>query len=93
MEETEKSAGEPKKFQPAITDRLTQTVTQAVNHIGQLHQQMTEAHQQALQHMQQSHIQMMQKMGEAVQAMNTPKRIIRGADGRISGIEPIQQEK
>ena len=61
-----------------ITAELGDNVRMAMNRMSEAHNNMTNMHGEA-----------MQKLHEVVQAANTPKRIVRGPDGRAVGVEPV----
>jgi hypothetical protein len=61
-----------------ITKELGDNVRTAMDQMTSAHNNMTNMHGEA-----------MQKLHEVVQAANTPKRIIRGPDGRAVGVEPV----
>ena len=54
-----------------------------------LGQVMVQALQQLAQ-MQQQQMQMMAALAQQLQAMGAPKRVVRDAQGRIVGVEPVQ---
>ena len=66
-----------------ITQDLSETVRQAIGHVVNAQNDMANMHGVA-----------MQKLHETVQALNAPKRIVRGPDGRAQGVEvlPMQHE-
>jgi len=88
----EKQETKPKQFQPAIQDRLTQHVSQAIDYLGQLHNNLAQVHQNGISQMQTMHNETMQKIGEAVHSLNSPKRVVRGPDGRIAGVETVMEK-
>ena len=61
-----------------ITAELGDNVRMAMDRMSEAHNNMTNMHGEA-----------MQKLHEVVQAANTPKRIVRGPDGRAVGVEPV----
>ena len=61
-----------------ITAELGDNVRMAMDRMAEAHNNMTNMHGEA-----------MQKLHEVVQAANTPKRIVRGPDGRAVGVEPV----
>jgi hypothetical protein len=61
-----------------ITAELGDNVRMAMDRMSEAHNNMTNMHGEA-----------MQKLHEVVQATNTPKRIVRGPDGRAVGVEPV----
>lgn len=63
-----------------ILDVLGQHMTAMAQHLNNSMQTQAALHQDA-----------MNKMGDVVKTLAAPKRVIRGQDGRISGIEPVMQ--
>ena len=61
-----------------ITAELGDNVRMAMDRMSEAHNNMTNMHGEA-----------MQKLHEVVQSANTPKRIVRGPDGRAVGVEPV----
>ena len=59
-----------------ITNELGAPITDAVNRMVEMHDQMANMHGQT-----------MQNIGEAMQRLNAPKRVVRGADGLVIGVE------
>jgi len=59
-----------------ITNELGAPIADAVNRMVEMHDQMANMHGQT-----------MQNIGEAMQRLNAPKRVIRGADGLVIGVE------
>jgi hypothetical protein len=59
-----------------ITNELGGTIVQAMDKITALHDNMANLHGES-----------MQNIGEAMQRLNAPKRVIRGADGLVIGVE------
>ena len=70
--------------QQAVSEKIAQdlggNVTQALNHMANLHENMANMHGQA-----------MGRIGEVMDTLKAPKRIVRGPDGRAIGVEPMQQ--
>jgi DNA repair exonuclease SbcCD ATPase subunit len=70
--------------QQAVSEKIAQdlggNVSQAINHMAALHNDMANMHGEA-----------MRRVGEVMDTLKAPKRIIRGADGRAVGVEPVQQ--
>jgi hypothetical protein len=62
-----------------ITNELGAPIMDAVNKMVEMHDQMANMHGQT-----------MQNIGEAMRKMGAPKRIVRGADGMVVGVEAIQ---
>lgn len=69
----------------AAADKLTEDLG---GKMGQLVDHVTNAHNSMLN----SHQQMMQHLGNAVQAMSAPKRVVRGPDGKVTAVVPIQPQ-
>jgi chromosome segregation ATPase len=46
---------------------------------------------EAMSSMANTHAQTMQRIGDVMSAMQSPKRIVRGSDGRAMGVETVQQ--
>jgi len=64
----------------------TQTITDDLGHnVRMAMDQMTNAHN----NMANMHGESMQKLHDVIQASNAPKRIVRGPDGRVLGVEPV----
>jgi F0F1-type ATP synthase membrane subunit b/b' len=61
-----------------ITNELGGTIVQAMDKMAQMHDQMTNLHGQT-----------MQNIGEAIQKLNAPKKVVRGADGLVIGVETV----
>ena len=59
-----------------ITNELGAPIADAVNRMVEMHDQMANMHGQT-----------MQNIGEAMQRLNAPKRVVRGADGLVIGVE------
>ena len=59
-----------------ITNELGGTIVQAMDKITALHDNMANLHGES-----------MQNIGEAMQRLNAPKKVIRGADGLVIGVE------
>jgi hypothetical protein len=59
-----------------ITNELGAPISEAVNRMVEMHDQMANMHGQT-----------MQNIGEAMQRLNAPKKVIRGADGLVIGVE------
>jgi hypothetical protein len=59
-----------------ITNELGAPIADAVNRMVEMHDQMANMHGQT-----------MQNIGEAMQKLNAPKRVVRGADGLVIGVE------
>ena len=59
-----------------LTQELAPPIMQAMDKIAMMHDQMANMHGQT-----------MQNIGEAMQRLNAPKRVIRGADGLVIGVE------
>jgi len=59
-----------------ITNELGGTIVQAMDKIAMMHDQMANMHGQT-----------MQNIGDAMQRLNAPKKVIRGADGLVIGVE------
>ena len=59
-----------------ITNELGGTIVQAMDKMAQMHDQMANLHGQT-----------MQNIGEAMQKLNAPKKVVRGADGLVIGVE------
>jgi len=59
-----------------ITNELGAPIAEAVNRMVEMHDQMANMHGQT-----------MQNIGEAMQRLNAPKKVIRGADGLVIGVE------
>jgi hypothetical protein len=59
-----------------ITNELGGTIVQAMDKISALHADMANLHGES-----------MQNIGEAMQRLNAPKKVIRGADGLVIGVE------
>jgi len=62
-----------------ITNELGAPIMDAVNKMVEMHDQMANMHGQT-----------MQNIGEAMRKMGAPKRVVRGADGMVIGVEAIQ---
>ena len=61
-----------------ITNELGGTIVQAMDKMAQMHDQMANLHGQT-----------MQNIGEAMQKLNAPKKVVRGADGLVIGVETV----
>jgi len=61
-----------------ITNELGGTIIQAMDKMAQMHDQMANLHGQT-----------MQNIGEAMQKLNAPKKVVRGADGLVIGVETV----
>jgi hypothetical protein len=61
-----------------ITNELGGTIIQAMDKMAQMHDQMANLHGQT-----------MQNIGEAMQKLNSPKKVVRGADGLVIGVETV----
>jgi len=59
-----------------ITNELGGTIVQAMDKMALMHDQMANLHGQT-----------MQNIGEAMQKLNAPKKVVRGADGLVIGVE------
>jgi hypothetical protein len=59
-----------------ITNELGGTIVQAMDKMALMHDQMANLHGQT-----------MQNIGEAMQRLNAPKKVVRGADGLVIGVE------
>jgi hypothetical protein len=59
-----------------ITNELGGTIIQAMDKMALMHDQMANLHGQT-----------MQNIGEAMQKLNAPKKVVRGADGLVIGVE------
>jgi DNA-binding transcriptional regulator LsrR (DeoR family) len=59
-----------------ITNELGAPIADAVNRMVEMHDQMANMHGQT-----------MQNIGEAMQKLSAPKRVVRGADGLVIGVE------
>lgn len=59
-----------------ITNELGAPIADAVNRMVEMHDQMANMHGQT-----------MQNIGEAMQRLNAPKKVVRGADGLVIGVE------
>ena len=59
-----------------ITNELGAPIADAVNRMVEMHDQMANMHGQT-----------MQNIGDAMQRLNAPKRVVRGADGLVIGVE------
>jgi hypothetical protein len=59
-----------------ITNELGGTIIQAMDKMALMHDQMANLHGQT-----------MQNIGEAMQRLNAPKKVVRGADGLVIGVE------
>lgn len=59
-----------------ITNELGAPIADAVNRMVEMHDQMANMHGQT-----------MQNIGEAMQKLNAPKKVVRGADGLVIGVE------
>jgi hypothetical protein len=59
-----------------LTQELAPPIMQAMDKIAMMHDQMANMHGQT-----------MQNIGEAMQKLNAPKRVVRGADGLVIGVE------
>jgi hypothetical protein len=59
-----------------ITNELGAPIADAVNRMVEMHDQMANMHGQT-----------MQNIGDAMQRLNAPKKVIRGADGLVIGVE------
>jgi len=59
-----------------ITNELGGTIVQAMDKMAQMHDQMANMHGES-----------MQNIGAAMQRLNAPKKVIRGADGLVIGVE------
>jgi hypothetical protein len=62
-----------------ITNELGAPIMDAVNKMVEMHDQMANMHGQT-----------MQNIGEAMRKMGAPKRVVRGADGMVIGVEAVQ---
>ena len=62
-----------------ITNELGAPIADAVNKMVEMHDQMANMHGQT-----------MQNIGEAMKKLSAPKRVVRGADGMVIGVEAIQ---
>jgi hypothetical protein len=62
-----------------ITNELGGTIVQAMDKITALHDNMANLHGVS-----------MQNIGEAMKKLSAPKRVVRGADGMVIGVEAIQ---
>jgi hypothetical protein len=62
-----------------ITNELGAPIADAVNKMVEMHDQMANMHGQT-----------MQNIGEAMKKLSAPKRVVRGADGMVVGVEAIQ---
>jgi len=61
-----------------ITNELGGTIVQAMDKMALMHDQMANLHGQT-----------MQNIGEAMQKLNAPKKVVRGADGLVIGVETV----
>jgi len=61
-----------------ITNELGGTIIQAMDKMALMHDQMANLHGQT-----------MQNIGEAMQKLNAPKKVVRGADGLVIGVETV----
>jgi len=61
-----------------ITNELGGTIVQAMDKMALMHDQMANLHGQT-----------MQNIGEAMQRLNAPKKVVRGADGLVIGVETV----
>jgi hypothetical protein len=59
-----------------ITNELGGTIVQAMDKIAMMHDQMANLHGES-----------MQNIGNAMQRLNAPKKVVRGADGMVIGVE------
>jgi hypothetical protein len=59
-----------------ITNELGGTIVQAMDKMSMMHDQMANLHGET-----------MQNIGQAMQKLNAPKKVIRGADGLVIGVE------
>jgi hypothetical protein len=59
-----------------LTQELAPPIMQAMDKIAMMHDQMANMHGQT-----------MQNIGDAMQRLNAPKKVIRGADGLVIGVE------
>jgi len=62
-----------------ITNELGAPIVDAVNKMVEMHDQMANMHGQT-----------MQNIGEAIKKLGAPKRVVRGADGMVIGVEAVQ---
>jgi hypothetical protein len=62
-----------------ITNELGGSITQAIERMAMMHDQMANLHGQT-----------MQGIGETMKKLTAPKKIVRGADGMVIGVETIQ---
>jgi hypothetical protein len=62
-----------------ITNELGGTIVQAMDKITALHDNMANLHGES-----------MQNIGAAMQKLTAPKRVIRGPDGMVVGVEAVQ---
>jgi hypothetical protein len=69
--------------QQAVSEKIAQdlggNVSQAINHMAALHNDMANMHGEA-----------MQRIGNVIDTLKSPKRIVRNEQGRAVGVEVVQ---
>ena len=66
-----------------ITQQLGDNVKQAIGHITDVHERMAGMHDSQIQ----MHNEAMQNLGGVMRVLTAPKKVLRGPDGRVTGVE------
>jgi hypothetical protein len=73
-----------------LTNELGGTIVQAMDKMALMHDQMANMHDESMNKLANLHGESMQNIGTAMQKLSAPKRVIRGPDGMVIGVEAVQ---
>jgi hypothetical protein len=73
-----------------LTNELGGKMIQTMDQMALMHNQMANMHGESMNRLANMHGESMQNIGAAMQKINAPKRVIRGPDGLVIGVEAVQ---
>ena len=73
-----------------LTNELGGKMIQTMDQMALMHDQMANMHGESMNRLANMHGESMQNIGAAMQKINAPKRVIRGPDGLVIGVEAVQ---